>query len=423
VNWAARATLLVGLAAPALTPAQAAAQSAGSAPSITLVTFGPGHDSWKVWELFGHNMIRVADPAAGTDLAYNFGMFDFNQKNFYWNFLQGRMWYWMQGDPAMDWIVGYQRMGRSIALQDLRMTPAQAEALATSLAVNAQPDQRFYRYQPFDDNCSTRVRDALNRALGGAIERQLSAMPSGATFRSRTATLTASNPGIYFGLMLLLGPSTDVPLSAWEDSFIPTNLAKYIESVTNPALEGGAAPLVAAASLLPEPDAKAEAPTAPSSWLGWFLVLGVIVGGVLAWTGTRSGAGKGRAPFLTLAGLWTLVSGIAGGLMAYLWAFTDHTYAYRNENLLQASVLGLAMFWLLARWARRDGAAPGGLRVLALVVAGLSTLGVALQLLPWFSQVNAPALVVFVPANLGMALGALRAAPVTGATASLPSRP
>ena len=280
----------------------------------------------------------------------------------------------------------------------------------------------YYRYQPYDDNCSTRVRDALNLALDGALERDLSAVPSGATFRSRTAELTAGSPPIYFGLMLLLGPSTDAPLSAWEDAFLPMKLARYLEPVTNPALEGGAAPLVAAAELLPEPDLPIETLPTPGSLLGWFLVIGILIGGTLAWTGGRSGAGKGRAAFLTLAGLWTLVSGLAGAAMAYLWAFTDHTYAYRNENLLQASILGLAMFWLLARWARRGDAAPGGLRALALVVAGLSILGVVLQLLPWFSQVNAPALVVFVPANLGMALGALRASPVTGATAILPSR-
>jgi hypothetical protein len=57
-------------------------------------------------------------------------------------------------------------------------------------------------------------------------------------------------------------------------------------------------------------------------------------------------------------------------------------------------------------------------------VAALSVLGVLIQLLPWFSQVNAPILVFFVPANLGMALGAMRAVPTipttTGPTATLP---
>jgi hypothetical protein len=253
-------------------------------------------------------------------------------------------------------------------------------------------------------------------SLGGALEASMAAQPANATFRSRTAELTVGSPAWYFGLMLLLGPSTDQPLSAWEDSFIPMNLARYVAPAVNPVLDGGAAPLVAAASYQPARADMAPSSHTPSSWLGWFLVLGVFVGGVLAWTGGRSGAGRGRRPFLTLAGLWTLVSGLAGLIMIYLWAFTDHSYAYRNENILQASVLGLAMLGFLAVWARRDGQAPAGLRILAVTVAGLSILGVVIQVLPWFPQVNAPILVFFVPANLGMALGAIRSAPASPTT-------
>lgn len=419
-----RAALLLGLlgAWPAgAARAQLPSPAPAPPPRISLVTVGPGAI---LWEKFGHNMIRVTDSAAGTDLAYNFGIFDFRQKNFYWNFLQGRMLYSMAGYIAALDIQRYVNAGRSVEIQDLALTPDQARTLAANLARNAQPDLKDYRYEPFRDNCSTRVRDALNVSLGGALEEALAGIPAGATFRSRTAELTAGSPGWYFGLMLLLGPSTDQPLSAWADAFIPGNLARYVEPVVNPALDGGTAPLVEAVSLRPATAEMGPATRAPSFWLGWFLVLGVLTGGLLAWAGGRQGAGRGRRPFLALAGIWTLLSGLAGLIIIYLWAFTDHTYAYRNENVLQASVLGLAMFALLAAWARRDGPAPAGLRVLAVAVAALSVLGVVIQLLPWFRQVNAPILVFFVPANLGMALGAVRAVPnpptTSGPTAALP---
>ncbi len=114
---------MAGRGAAAQAPADTAAPPASGAPRISLITFGPGHNPWKVWELFGHNMIRVTDPAAGTDIAYNFGMFDFGQKNFFWNFLQGRMWYWMQGDDPTGWLRGYARAGRSIEIQELALCP------------------------------------------------------------------------------------------------------------------------------------------------------------------------------------------------------------------------------------------------------------------------------------------------------------
>jgi len=416
-----RAVLLAGLlGATSALPAssQQADTPPDTAPRITLVTFGPG--TANVWERFGHNMIRVTDPVTGFDAAYNFGVYNFAQKHFFWNFVQGRMEYAADAWNPILALRGYADAGRSIEAQDLALTPEQAEALAAKLARNVLPENKDYRYDYYRDNCSTRVRDALNTVLGGEIERALSQVPTGATYRSRTAELTAASPGWYFTLMLLLGPATDRPLTAWEDSFIPMNFALYVEPIVNPALDGGTMPLVAASSSVPASDAVAQATGVPSGLLGWFLVLGVLLGGGLLWAGARTGAGRGRGPFLVIGALWSFLSGLFGFAMLYLWAFTDHVVAYRNENILQASVLGLVMFGFFAGWARRGGEVPAGIAAIARAVAILSLAGVALQLLPWFSQVNAPALVFFVPANLGMALGARRAV-TTGATTPAPT--
>ena len=151
-------------------------------------------------------MIRVTDSVAGTDIAYNFGMFDFNQENFYWNFAQGRMMYSMDAAQTAWELVRYGRSGRSIEEQVLALTPGQARSLAHNLARNAEPDQMFYRYDYYRDNCSTRVRDALNVVLAGTLDGDLSVIPTTTTYRSRTAELTADNPALYFGLMVLLGP-------------------------------------------------------------------------------------------------------------------------------------------------------------------------------------------------------------------------
>jgi hypothetical protein len=362
-----------------------------------------------VWERFGHNMIRVTDTLAGTDIAYNFGIFDFHQKNFFWNFLQGRPQYALQGwDPART-IAFYLKEGRSVEEQVLALSPGQARALAYNLARNAEPDEMFYRYDYYRDNCSTRVRDAVNLVLAGAIDAELSKTPTAATYRSRTAELTAYNPAWYFGLMVLLGPATDQPLSAWEESFIPGDFARWLTTLKVATPDGVVAPLVASESSMP-----ARVVTRLFSngqlfaiWLG----LGVLVGLLLAWTGQRAGAGRGRRGFVVLGGLWSFLSGLSGLLMVYLWAFTDHVVAYRNENILQASILGLALFVIVAGWARRGGPAPQGVRILAMTIAVLSLAGVVLQVLPWFSQVNGVALAFFVPVNLGMAFGAARAAP------------
>ena len=74
------ASLLAGalLVAPAV--AQGAVQTAepGSELRVYLMTMGPGE---QVWERFGHNAIWIHDRASRPDTAYNYGLFDFGQRD------------------------------------------------------------------------------------------------------------------------------------------------------------------------------------------------------------------------------------------------------------------------------------------------------------------------------------------------------
>ena len=58
------------------------------------MTMGPGDE---VWEKFGHNAIWIHDSLRNTDIAYNWGLFDFSASDFLPRFLKGDMLYWMGG--------------------------------------------------------------------------------------------------------------------------------------------------------------------------------------------------------------------------------------------------------------------------------------------------------------------------------------
>jgi hypothetical protein len=60
-------------------PSHLGAQEPGASLRISVLTFGQGP---AVFERFGHNALRVQDTATGLDLAYNWGMFSFEQPNF-----------------------------------------------------------------------------------------------------------------------------------------------------------------------------------------------------------------------------------------------------------------------------------------------------------------------------------------------------
>ena len=147
--------------------AENTAESEGEDLRVWLVTAGPGDEAW---ERYGHNAIRVLDTRTGRDVSYNWGIFDFDQVGFIPRFLQGRMLYRMAAFPTAAMVDVYAQANREVVLQELDLTPAQKLDLRDLADTNARPENREYMYQYFSDNCSTRVRDALDQELAGEAD-------------------------------------------------------------------------------------------------------------------------------------------------------------------------------------------------------------------------------------------------------------
>jgi hypothetical protein len=379
-------------------PAPGASARHGDALTVSLVTMGVGV---RVWERFGHNAILIEDKARGTRTAYNYGLFDFRQEDFLARFIQGRMWYWMQGLEADAMLQSYIRDNRSVWIQELELSPEQRVALQEFLLWNERPENRYYRYDYYRDNCSTRVGDALNRVLGGLLRARTDTVATGTTYRFHTNRLTAADLPLYTGLNVALGPLVDRPISAWEEMFLPLSVREWARRMTVVDSAGRARPLVRAertlyTSSVPEPRPR------PPVRLPGYLVLGVVLGGVLVWAGTK------RKAFAWIGGLWALVVGSTGAVLTFLWAFTDHLAAHRNENLFQASLFLVPLAIVLPAaaagraWARRPALQLGALAALS------SLAGLALQVLPGFDQQNGDILALAVPVNVGLAWGIRR---------------
>ena len=386
--------------------------------TVYLMTMGPGK---AVWERFGHNAIWIHDPERGTDQAYNYGLFDLNQEKFLVRFLQGRMWYWMQGFPAESYVQLYRRANRSVWVQELEMPLEARRELQEFLEWNERPENRFYHYDYYRDNCSTRVRDALDHALGGRIRDYASPRPTGKTYRFHTQRLTANDPLIYSGLLLALGHPVDREISAWEEMFLPLALRDHLRKITVTGDEGAELPLVRSERTLFESSAPPP-PVQPPAWLPIYLAIGIAFGLTIfvAAIGGRD-SGPARRSFVVLSVSWAFVAGILGLVLVGLWALTDHTAAYSNENVLQANPLALALVWLLPAAERRSWRDRPGL-IVAGIIAAVSLAGLLLKLLPTFYQVNAEVIQVnaevialALPIHLGIAAGVwqLRRSPST----------
>jgi hypothetical protein len=396
----ALAVLLAG-AAPVLAQAPAAAEpEPGSELSVFVITMGPGD---MVWERFGHNALWIHDPVRGTDHAYNWGLFSFEQENFLLRFVQGRMLYSMAPFPADRTVASYVDDDRTVIVQELNLTPRQRLELREFLEWNEQPANRDYHYDYYQDNCSTRVRDAIDRVLGGQLRAQTTGILSGTTFRSHTARLTSGDIPIYTGLMLGLGQPVDREISRWEEMFLPMRMSDHLRQVMVEDASGQRIPLVRSEQVVYEAT-RAPIPERPRSMLLGYLLAGLLLAGALVGLGQLApGNAAARFGFAALSSLWLLLAGTLGVVLAGLWAFTDHAAAYRNENLLHFSPLALALVLLVplvaygARWAVEPA------RWVAWALVGLSVLGVLLKALPQFHQGNAELIALALPIHLALA--------------------
>jgi hypothetical protein len=364
-----------------------AAASASAAPRIGVMTMLPGEI---FFERFGHNAIVVDDPALGEPVSYNFGFFDLDEPGFIGRFVHGDMRYRLVALPLRQDLAYYDEVGRGVSVQWLDLTPAQAQAVAEALAENAKPENARYRYDYFTDNCSTRVRDALDRALGGALQRQLAGRSQGNTYRSEAVRLASPATWMWLGFDIGLGPASDVPLSRWQEAFVPMRLAASLAEANG--TEGR--PLVAMEQRLLPHRLAPEPAEGPRRWWPWLLAGLALAIGVLALAQRR--------PRVLAAGAvaaWSLL-GLLGALLAFLWLGTEHRFAWANANLLLFDPLCLLLIpggWTIARGRTTS---PRFRIVLALVaIAALATL--PLQLVPQ-PQAQAPWIALLLPLHLAL---------------------
>jgi len=384
---------------------QGSAPGPGESLRVSLITIGQGD---VVWERFGHNAILIQDEDSGWEASFNWGVFSFGQVDFIPRLIRGTMLYSMGVYDAEASLEEYRRAGRPVWIQELALTPSQKWELLALVEENALPENRDYRYDYYRDNCSTRVRDMLDRVLGGQLESYFSADTTAATYRWHTRRLLKDLPEYYLGIQFVLGPTADRPITRWEEMFLPLSLMDGVREVRVPDGDGGSRSLVAEERVLFNPG-RPEPPSSPPLAFPLFLAAGILWGGGLLWLvgpGVDIGFGR-RLGVALLGGSWGLLAGVGGSLLLGAWAFTDHIFWFSNFNLFQVNPLFFlpSGAFLLFLFTNRF---PGwGWRV-ATVLGVASVIGVALELLPGLGQKNAEILALTLPINLALWAGAAR---------------
>lgn len=312
----------------------ALASTARAAPTIDVYTMGVGDE---LFSAFGHAAICVTDGEQPRGRCYNYGTADFTTPvPLTWAFIRGRALFWVSTTDVPHMLHYYASVEREVWRQSLSLSPDEATRVATALAASAEGDAKFYRYHHFNDNCTTRIRDILDRATGGRLSRDK--QDRGKSFRQWARDGFAGNWPLLAAVELLLGRSADRRTDSWQAMFLPSELRAEVARRFD-------APPVVVVSGRPRPPPGA-------TWLG--LAAYAIAGALLAIV-VLAHLRTGRA-------LSAFVLGLVGTILWALAALSTVPELTRNEMLLSFWPTDALLPWLGKRYVYAR------LVVLALVV-------------------------------------------------------
>ncbi len=315
----------------------AQAQQPPCSLQISLLTCAPGEE---LYSTFGHSALRVKDAAAQTDVIFNYGTFQFD-KDFYINFVKGKLLYYVSIEEFEAFKQQYQYEGRSIEEQVLQLSCTEKEELYAALLTNAQEENRYYRYDFLFDNCSTRLRDIVAKSTSGGVNFQNILPEKTPTFRNLLYTYL-DNGGQHwskFGIDLLLGSLLDKKVTTKQAMFLPDYLAKGFDNAVVNGSRLAAAPQTILALPSPINGVALFQPMVVFS-----LLLALII--ILSFMPNK----KVQRALQVFDFSLFFILGLIGCLLLFMWIGTEHALTKNNYNLLWAlPTHTVAAFFLLKK--------------------------------------------------------------------------
>jgi hypothetical protein len=377
------------------------AQSRPEDLMIKLVTFGPGDD---VFNYFGHNAMIVEDRAQHAARLYNFGMFHFGPEMLP-NYMKGKLTFWVAETPVRATFSHYRSADRSIRVQELNLTPDRRKYVADELASAVLPENRDYLYDHFFNNCSTRLRDLVDGAVSGQFKEALD-HASRMTYRQHIRRYAQRDPITDFGLVFWMNDFMERQIKQWDELFLPEELEHQVARMHYRNEKGQLVSLVETSYVVYE-STRPPAPEWPNrGYIGGFVV-GLIIALIVVLTARWAYVSRNKWS-LRLLGLWHAlfgaVLGLPGLLGALMWAFTEHTITYRNENLFLSNPLTFALLPVGIAMLFGSKRATDWARVISYSLLASSLILCVLKLFSSFDQDVTLPMSVLLTANFGFAL-------------------
>jgi hypothetical protein len=274
--------------------------------------------------MYGHTAIRVADTALNMDFIVDWGVFNFDQPNFYPNFAKGNMIYTTEAQSFQSFLYYNHRSGKGAVMEEILLNNEQKERFWMELSRMLEPENRDYRYRFIYDNCATRPRDLLETALQEELYYPANPFFTG-TYRDMLHEYQSVS--LWYNLLIdaLLGSRVDKKPDIREQMFLPEYLRIYWKS-SYVADSEGPRPLLGDLVILNEKTPLSKTPFLLSPEVIFILLFFALL--ILDFL--KKGQRFLRIFDMVFFGILMFFS----LLIIFLWGISEHLEAHDNYSLL-----------------------------------------------------------------------------------------
>ena len=308
----------------------------GNDTLVYLITCNPGTETYSI---YGHSALRIVNKSENTDRVYNWGTFDFSTPNFAWKFAKGRLEYMLAVESMENFLQTYFYEERAVYSQKINLSPMEIRQLMLLIDENLKPQNVKYRYDFFYDDCSTRIRDLLEKTIGNRLIYPPEGSLKPPTFRDMTGKYQDPYPWLKFGIDLIMGSPGDKKTTFRDMMFLPVDLQASL-SETLVRRDGKMIPLLQNPEVIlnfDPPSRQRRIIYAPENVFALILILLIIIIPLI----------KSKIAVTSIDIFIFFLFSVLAVMMIFFNFFTDHQQMKFNLNILWLNPFVIICFVLL----------------------------------------------------------------------------
>ena len=298
---------------------------------ISLLTIDKGKS---LADSFGHSGIRIINNEEKYDIVFNYGIYNFDDPNFYVNFMKGYLKYSLGVSNFKDFYESYRNRNRSIKEQILDLPKLTKKRIVKKLIIESRPENKFYFYDYFENNCSTKIKDVLENNISN-LRFDTPKYINKESYRSLIYKEIKPNSWGALAIDLCLGAKIDIEIAEGAQTFLPNYLSNYLNN-SYTEINDLKLKLVNNEKFI----FKSQNSYDNHKFISPLLLLSIISVLLLY---TIFYEFKNSKYLKIVNSLILIITSCIGLILFFLWFFTDHQFSSYNYNLLWASPLNFIL--------------------------------------------------------------------------------